>query len=360
MNAIKEITKTNNSLSKVTLSISSGDIIPVYPYSFAIIPKDTATLKASTSNPFASAHNYIFEIDTTIYFNSPFLRAQVINAKGGVVRASWKNWVNTPNGLPTFPNNLGAPTSLKFKDSTVYYWRARRDTSDMKDYGWQVNSFQYIKGKSGWGQSHYFQFDNNQYTFMEQQMKKRNWIFDSTGKTLTCQTYGNPNDSSLLAFETGYYFDYNIGSYGGCQFFPGLYMAVIDSTSLNQWSTLYHKLGNDNGAGSGCNYPFGMFIYWFNDPNAMPSMFTAIKDSVPNGDYILIWSWVEGQLKTSVPLALKNYLVTNLGCSPAINASNITDTVPFIFFAKKGSPSTAKTLIGKNKRDRLTLRTDLR
>jgi len=353
----KEITRINNNLSKIPLNISSGDIVPVYPFNYAIIPKDTTTLKASTSDPFASAHNYIFEIDTTIYFNSPFFKAQTINAKGGVVRASWKTWINMPGGPPKFPTTFGPATQLKLKDSTVYYWRVRRDTSDMKDYGWQDFSFQYITGKSGWGQSHYYQFNNDGYTFMKQLPKKRSWIFDSTGKTLTCTTYGNPNDSTTIAYETGYYLDYNLCGYAGCQWTPGLYMAVIDSTSLNFWVTSNHNLHNDNGPTSGCNYPFGFFIYWNNDANATNGLVKALQDSIPKGDYILIYSWVEGDLHSMTTASLVKNELISLGASPSINSA--PDTVPMIFFVKKGSPSTARTLLGTNSRSVLNLSTIL-
>ncbi len=354
-----EITKANNNLKNVPLLISSGDIIPVYPYEFAIIPKDTATLKASTGDPFASAHNYMFQIDTTIYFNSPFLKTQMINAKGGVVRASWKNWINTPIKPPVFPNTLGSPGPIHFKDSTVYYWRVRRDTLDMKHYPYEVSSFQYIKGKSGWGQSHYFQFDNNQYSYLQQTMKKRIWSFDSAGKTLLVNDYGNPNGDNTKAYATAYYLDFNIGAYGGCQYVPGLYVAIIDSASLIPWSTQNHNLGADNNASSGCNFPDGKFIYWYNDANAMKGLEKALIDSVPNGDYIIVYSWMEAMFRSwADSTGLQNELI-KLGANK-MNILNARDSVPFIFFVKKGNLSTAVTKIGTHSQDTLNYTVNLK
>ncbi len=87
-NLDKELTKINNQLLKpILLWITSGDIVPVYPYQFAIIPNDTVTLKASTGDPNAPLRKYIFQIDTSGLFNSPFLKSQVVSSKGGVVCA---------------------------------------------------------------------------------------------------------------------------------------------------------------------------------------------------------------------------------------------------------------------------------
>ncbi|MGP8216257.1 MAG: C25 family cysteine peptidase [Bacteroidia bacterium] len=366
-NTIKEITKSNNNLIKVPLLITSGDIIPIYPYQFAIIPKDTATLKCSTGDPFAPAHNYVFQIDTTIYFNSPFLKTQVINAKGGVVRASWKTWINTPHAPPVYPGKLtGPPVPLMFKDTIVYYWRVRRDTSDVKDYGWQVSSFQYITGKSGWGQSHYFQFDNNQYSYLQQNLTKRNWLFDTTGKTLLCNTYGNypfpPQGYNNTTAEgaTDYYLDFNLEAANGCQVDPALFLAVIDSTSLTPWSTQNHNFGENNVPGSGCNdVPDLKFIFRHDDPNAIKGLYTALADSIPSGDYILIYSWMWAKFHSWAgpdSLKLKGELIS-LGCSSAITTAK--DSVPWIFFVKKGHTATAQTIIGKGVLDSLTLTVNL-
>ena len=96
--------ENNNSvvIPPATLFIYSGDIIPVYPYKYAIVPNNTVKLKASTGNPFAPPTNYRFEVDTTDMFISP-IASTVINAPGGVVTCN----------LP-----------LTLTDSTVYIFDA--------------------------------------------------------------------------------------------------------------------------------------------------------------------------------------------------------------------------------------------
>jgi len=484
-NLIHELTKTNNQIGPngfppaTNLLITSGDITPVFPYQFAIIPGDTTTLKASTGNPNAPLGKYIFQIDTSGNFNSPWLKSQVVYAYGGVVNAPSEDWVNTPpsplpinpGGGGTNPNtgtqrilnvghtttDIGAPngasqnaagnvsnethsapiqnnavqnsisavhssatmaapqingvrngtssiyssaTSSKIKgissqtimgnnriksggppllliDTMVYYWRVRRDTTDVKDYQWQSSSFQYIKGKTGWAQANYYQFINDQYQYINTNPAQRSWSFTPTGKTLLCYTSGVPpaalyTNAGFLEYEgrlaqTEYKLDLTIQAAGGCQIYPALSVAIIDPVSLQPWSNSTYNLGNANNAGVNggpppCTYPDKRFIYWESVPSQMNSLFNLLQSNapppvgVPNGNYILIYSWTEGNFSAWANPSLRGELVT-LGASPAL--LTCSDTVPFIFFVQKGNPSTAITLIGRNSNDSLQLITNL-
>ncbi|MCS6819361.1 MAG: C25 family cysteine peptidase, partial [Chitinophagales bacterium] len=106
---VDEMAEFNNRipLGAIVTNIQSDDIIPIYPYEFAIVPKQGVTLKASTVNPFAPYRAYRFEIDTTELFNSPLRVSGVVAQKGGVVKF-------TPN--------------IIMQDSTVYYWRVGIDS----------------------------------------------------------------------------------------------------------------------------------------------------------------------------------------------------------------------------------------
>lgn len=135
-NFIDELTNTNNNLTK-TLLISTGEILPVYPTEFAVIPQNNTWLKATTGDPFAPEKRYKFEIDTTDFWIHPAKRDTIIQQTGGVVK--WK-------------------PSIQFPDSMVYFWRAGVDSSGTGTfYRWKESSFQYINGKRGWGQSRFYQ-----------------------------------------------------------------------------------------------------------------------------------------------------------------------------------------------------------
>ena len=145
-NEINELAENNNSTTgTVELFISGGDVIPVYPYKYAIIPQTTQiTLKASTADPFAPAANYKLQLDTNDTFTNP-INSTIINSVGGVIE-----WT----------------VNLPYADSTVYFWRITKDSVLTTDkINWRESSFQVITGKNGWAQAHFHQFKNDKYQF---------------------------------------------------------------------------------------------------------------------------------------------------------------------------------------------------
>ncbi|MFA4851246.1 MAG: C25 family cysteine peptidase, partial [Bacteroidales bacterium] len=169
---IDEISENNNTVT-VNLYIKSNDITPVYPYRYAIVPSLNLTLKASTGDPFAPARNYIFQVDTTDAFTNPLI-SQVVNHSGGVV---------------TF-----TPTLPIITDSIVYFWRVSVDSTINNGYNWRESSFQYINGKRGWGQAHFFQFKNDTYQYVHYNKPIRKFEFFNDIKSLQAQTGYYTND----------------------------------------------------------------------------------------------------------------------------------------------------------------------
>lgn len=380
-NLIKELTKTNNQIGApgTLLWITSGDIIPVLPYQFAIIPGDTVTLKASTGDPNAPLRKYIFQIDTTANFNSPWLKSQIVSAKGGVVCAPSQYWLSVPPPYTSMGGKSSNSFNLRlsgteramslplfFNDSTVYYWRVKRDTTDTKDFHWEQSSFQYITGKTGWAQAHYYQFVNNQYTYINLNTPRRGWVFSPTGKTLECYTYGVPPYLSIATLESSfnnqlestlYKLDLTVQGYAGCQYAPGIYVAVIDPVTLEPWSPANYNYGQANYAGNpyGCLPTDKPFIFWDSLVNQQKGLETMLN-KVPNGYYILAYTWMEGNFTKWAYPNLKNDFIS-LGASPAINT--YSDTIPWIFFVQKGNPASKLEKVGKNAYDTLHLTTTL-
>ena len=192
---IPELSYMNNDLvgqSDAQVIIYSGDIIPVYPYKYAIVPKDTITLKANTANIFAGHGKYIFQIDTSEQFNSSKLKTQKVTiTQGSVVKA---------------PYNLWSPSHLIFSDlpdSTVYFWRVRRDTSDMKDFRWRESSFQYIHNIRGWGQSHFFQFmEGDKFQYLDTNRISRSFVFDYQNHSIAVSAFNlfNPHSGNAQVY----------------------------------------------------------------------------------------------------------------------------------------------------------------
>jgi len=162
---IDESSETNNTATNQLL-ITSSDVIPVYPYEYAVIPEIHPKLVASTGNPFALMKTYIFEIDTTDTFDSPFKQTGQVVSTGGIIE-----W-DVPFPMTSMP------------DSTVYFWRATSQGSST----WRESSFQFIAGKRGWGQSHFFQYKNNNFQRISYNRSPRNLTFDTAAVWISAQT----------------------------------------------------------------------------------------------------------------------------------------------------------------------------
>jgi hypothetical protein len=104
-----------------------------WPYQYAMIPTDTIKLVAYSTNPTARSADYLFQIDTTSSFQSPFLRDNIITDQGG--RLEW-----------VLPFNL--------EPEKVYYWRAALIEEEELDTLWKSSSFVHVPGREGWNQSH--------------------------------------------------------------------------------------------------------------------------------------------------------------------------------------------------------------
>ena len=105
----------------------------VHPSNYAVIGTDTVDLVALLPGlPHLQPVNCWFELDTVPDFTSPFCkRSESISQLSG--RIKWR-------------------PQVAFADSQVYFWRMR--VADMSPTQWVCSSFQWIKGRSGWGQAH--------------------------------------------------------------------------------------------------------------------------------------------------------------------------------------------------------------
>ena len=129
----------------INVHFISNEVTPVFPKEYSIVNNPNITLKASTASTFLDAQKYIFQIDTTNLFNSPFLKSKEFSQVGGVVK--WK-------------------PEISFQNDVVYYWRVSpEEDPDVGGFIWKESSFLYKPGLSnGWNQSHYFQYQKDFYS----------------------------------------------------------------------------------------------------------------------------------------------------------------------------------------------------
>jgi hypothetical protein len=341
-NNIPEQIETNNStIGTVDLFIQGGDIAPIYPYKYAIVPNTpTLTLKASTSDPFAAQRNYRFQLDTSDAFTSP-IQTALIPSGGGVVE-----WT----------------VSLPFADSTVYYWRVSKDSIAPNDgFVWRESSFQVIGNKHGWGQAHFFQFKNDGYQFVKYRKPQRLFEFANDIKVVFART-------AFIPFITYDQIVYSLN--GGIMrtgFCPGngWQLAVFDSISTKPWQStsinaplsgpgMYNAVTYSNCHCDGANK---LNTFEFADGNicgntAWQTDLQNFINSVPANNYILAYS-TQYHKAESFNTSLYNAF-HSFGASSLIETT--PDSVNLIIFGRKGMlPGQAHEEVGTNIKSIVTL-----
>lgn len=333
--SIDEIDENNNIIIK-QLNIRSDNILPIYPYEFSIVPNQGITLVASTAFPFQPAADYVFEVDTTDYFNSPIKERTTITAQpGGII--TW-----TPNLLQNMP------------DSMVYFWRVSKDSSATNSYNWQMRSFQYIQNKEGWQQQHIFQFENNPFQLVGYSRPNRLFSFQNkvaTAKVITDGAIGSTTVNGPTNWSEGsipsYYIDQSRMAGNGWGANAALHVAILDTISFDYWKPLEMNMGQANIPGMSPNsVPSKFFVFRNGDPAQMNALANMLQDSVPNGYYVLMWTWYWNMFWGYSPLpANLNNVLTNLGATQIANAQ---DSLPFAMIVKKGIPTSVVENVGNS------------
>lgn len=342
----------NNQISKSFLFEIDG-VYPIWPYNYAVVPKDSMTLKASTVNPFAKILNYRFEIDTTDLYNSSQFRQYATSSLGGVIKAAPNDWKGNTN--QSFP--------LLLQDSIVYFWRVAIDNPG--NHNWQEFSFQYIKGKTGWGQDHFFQFKNNEFLSLNYDRNQRRLTFNPVSKHLHCQVYGNASNNAQF-YGTLWEKDNQLQDYAFCNLNPKIMVAVIDPNTLETWATRAlvngnivnpnHDFGNSNDM-NGINNcrarPELFFAFEQHIPSQLSAFENMVTNGIPDGYYVLIYSTRELSFDEWDNHSPQMYNVFQGLGSDSIQTGR--QNVPYISFFKKGAPSSYKETYGQNLNDYIEL-----
>jgi len=340
--AIDELDESNNIIN-VILNIKAADISPVYPPKFSIV-SDASNLKlmASTYYPFTPKLDYVFEIDTTDYFNSPIKLTNKISSSGGVIEYS---------------------PSIILQDSLVYYWRVSLDSNENNDFNWRNSSFQYINNQNGWSQAHFNQFRNNTYQFTKFDEDNRTYEFVNDIKLLTAQTGIYPNVPWTEIFLK---INNRISAQWSCVPYDkgGIKYYVFDKVSAK----LTKSIGNGWGFGQFNNLhcrPYNMESIDF--PTATtdltPQGLILVQDTtwfqyatdflgqVKDGDMVMAMSFGNAHPSTWSEDLYKAY--DSIGST---YIRNLPDNRPFIIYGKKGSLGSAHEVIAPNMADLLVMK----
>ncbi|WP_235299348.1 putative type IX secretion system sortase PorU2 [Portibacter marinus] len=144
------VAESNNTLSRVnngqrfSFFVLDQGATTIFPANKSVLNSECPfSLKASTSNVFLERQTYVFQIDTTLDFNSAQLRENKVEASGGIIE-----WA------PEF----------QLENNTVYYWRVSPDSLNPEvGYIWNSSSFIYLEnGNLGYNSSHLYQIQENE------------------------------------------------------------------------------------------------------------------------------------------------------------------------------------------------------
>jgi hypothetical protein len=324
--------EVNNNRLTTSYLIDIGGVLPVFPYNYAVIPNPQVSVVASTINPFSAERNYRFELDTTDLFNSPEHRFFTLTSLGGLLEVGHDQWLGANSGL-SFP--------LICSDSTAYFWRVAQLGADTS---WIEQSFQYIPDKIGWGQDHFFQFKNNNFSFLDYNREERRRNFFDYEASVRCNVYDNADNINTWE-GTNWYLNSALVETNICGSTPSIHVAVIDPLTLEPWKTqgelngvIVNPQNSFNNANDYPNCrlrPEGYFIFRQNSLEQLQAFENFMTNVVPDSFYYLIYTPVNTQFDQWSTIYPEVYNVFTQLQSDSIYPGRPNRS--FIFFGKKGT-----------------------
>lgn len=316
---------TNNVVANLTLTVTDGDIRPVYPYPFAVIDEPQPTLRASTTYAFEPLRTYVLQVDTTPLFNSALFFETQQTQLGGVV--SW-------------------PLPFVLQDSMVVFWRCSPLDTELR---WRTSSFQYVPNRRGWGMQHRSQFESCFNGGLDYQVDNANWEFETATAQLKCEVYGAA-DSYFENLATRYQLNLDVQEYGGYGYgLPAIMVAVLDSATLYPWLSNYnglspeHDFGNTLVSANARGRQEKYFIFQQNDPAQLEGLADMIASGIETGHHVLMYSW-----QYALPDAWPLSLTAALNGQGLANLAAIGDSLPFIYYFRKGYPASVSGVVGSS------------
>lgn len=363
-NDVDEIYETNNCITK-DVFIYEDEARPVYPYNFAIINNPSVKLVASTANPFGVQKQYVMEMDTTEFFNSPLKITRTLSSSGGVMEFS---------------------PGITLQDSAVYHWRVAPVPASGEPT-WNKSSFVYLSNSGpnasdlGYNQSDFYQHNKSGYQRLVVDSASHSIRFGPVYHNLfirqgTWITSGATQEASLAVSIDG------LSAIRLMCWFSSLVFNVFDPVSFRPWTnttvvpnTYPATLGQGlyNSTDNNC---FGSvkrfnFEYRYTDTSSRRKMMDFMRDVVPDGHYVIVrnftlnpiygfpnaWAsdWAADEAIHGPGQSLYHYL-KNAGLS---SIDSFYRPRPWALVYKKNDPSfTPKWLMGDGMYDNPTLSVD--
>jgi len=315
---INEITNANNSISKI-FTIAEDEVRPVYPIQFAIVNTPSIKLTATTNQFLSAPAQFLLEVDTTEYFNSPMKVMQTQTSLGGIIEFN--------------------PT-LQLRDSLVFYWRVAKKPDTGVVNKWSNSSFVYLsKSGTGWSQSHYFQYLKGIGNGLNLS-RYEGFQFDSIGNS--------------LRLISGIYGVSSNTVYNGLNVLSG----PVCMQALNSIEVMVINLKTGNAINTNINSGSGVFNFnyypscsletnrfYFNYNNSQSRNYARLLfDLIPSESMVIVMNWTSIATSPNYIDAWKsdtslygnsNSLYHKLHSIGFSQIDSFYKKIPFIFIAKK-------------------------
>lgn len=325
-----------NNTTNYSVMIGNPKITPLFPKNFGMISDSTVTLKAMSVNGFDNEFDWFIELDTTKEFNSTEILTYTTNGSNIL---TW-----TPN--------------ITLTDERVYYWRVRVLDLNQNLSDWITSSFIYKSNMigEGWNQSHLYQFKESTLENISINENSSD-IFEYTPSIYEISAttgyigYGIDNEN-LALYQNG-----NKVDKSRCSNYNGIYVAVLDPTTLNFWtlpggSTKYGAINCD-----GANRTAYSFLFDNSTLTGQQNFESFVMDSIPNGHRVIIYT-----LNNGFGSRWSSNLISHLKSNGAIDIDSFTNATverSYAFAYKNGDTQYKYTneSVGLTKFDKISVYT---
>ncbi|MEQ8926160.1 MAG: C25 family cysteine peptidase [Fulvivirga sp.] len=310
---IPELDENNNSAS-VDAFIPLFGTSNLYPINYAIVNEQPVQFIAQSSDLLEGTREFLFQLDTTANFNSPFLKSTTVNAK---LIARWNTDL-----LPNVPAN----------DSIVYYWRTKFSNAQSgESEEWVESSFIFInQGQEGWSQSEFPQLKSNVFNGLEVDIANEEIEYLKTIRDLSIITFGSDTATNVDVSVRINNLEYNIDNQKRCR------NNTVNLIAFNKNDAIPYAavplIFQDNRT---CGRtPQVINSFTFAELESGSNDITDYIDNVNDGDSVVLYT-----IGNPMPQSWSANVLSKLeeiGASSA-NITSLQSGEPYILYGKKGS-----------------------
>jgi hypothetical protein len=307
---IKEIDENNNT-AQIEFFISLGTTLNLYPYNDGIINSQNITLTAQSIDLNSSERDFLFEIDTTQNFNSPFLKSERLTAR---VIANWD-------------------VDLLAEKDQVYFWRTKFANPQAGELDeWTTTNFVFNTAiTQGWKQSSEAQILQNSIQGLV--IDNSNWSFKENTLSLEAKAPGNSENDNISIRIDGNEYATSGSQLGPCA------INTVNLVAFDKSSGVPYVILTDGGFDVLDPLSCGIRPQVINQIrnsqlNQPAEYFKKYYDELPDGDFVLLTTY--DSVAWNILRANNRAELLDLGAT-ASAIDNLQNGEPYILLGRKGA-----------------------